>query len=960
MRESHFSRLSRAAALLGTLILGVACSGDSKSPTEVNPGPPPPPQPTAMVIVAGDGQSAVTSTAVAIGPSVKVTDSKGNAISGVQVTFSVTQGGGSVTGATQTTGSNGTATVGSWTLGPQAGLQKLSATAASLTPVTFSATATSPEPEPEPQVITQNIDASGGSVVVNWPDSPLKGATLSLDPGALGSNSSITLSAAPLTGLNLPAGVTALTPGLGISGASGELGASAALTLPVPAGNDGKLLMLAMADPVSGNVTILPSINQTANSLTALLPTLDARSALASRFAPSRVFGLFAPVPGNPASDEAELPSSLTFMVALNPELLDRDFDTGFRPGVDDWDFPRMAIADLPFLKSPANADQSFAAADDGLTATALWYYVNRRRGGGPQLNGSTQLLAGEPLSSRAGIRWAALAEKNVPPINQTGSLLIKDWGEWVASNGNHFLWLQFQGIKALMLTTLEQPVPVILLDTDNPDDFQNKPYPMAIAYRTVGNTLYLAWPGSPGTPVQVQFSESGMTPFTLSNPNGSTVTVRAIGGVHYLNVASSPRLASQWSQVSAGTIGRAEGWPEATLHWEKAQLDTSRVYLADELRMWWQCAGCADKVSNPPQLPATASHVQRFQSIRVPSEPGKQLSALFSSAELSANDMFQNDEKQVRQGFVLWHPVADEGAQGSAVGWLDWQTVVFRKLELTPSESELKISSDTTITLTVTPSETPPAGTSYRWLLRTDEGADSVETTTPSHTRDLEDDTSGWLIFSALEGPEKRVIARDSIKVSAEPKIAAWRILTLNDAGSLLDDIDPVGNEASLLVRLVQSPTSGLIQVMEEGDQSTLVLRVKRNGSWSESDCCTLTPINTSTERSMPLGYRPPVNYSMGPFFSAWNSSYWSETSDKLDAGTVTGQYIMGLTSYKVKDAGNQTGPAGAIRIQATRNGTSMTGAMSVFIWWVDDNTGELSGGADSYNLPFTAVRMR
>lgn len=491
VRDSQFPRSSRAAALLGTLMLGVACSGDSKSPTETIPVPPPTPIPASIVIVAGDGQSAVTGTAVAIGPSVKVTDTKGNAMSGVQVTFSATQGGGSVTGATQTTGSNGTATVGSWILGAQPGVQKLTASAASLTPVTFSATATSPEPEPDPEVTTKNIDASGGSVVVNWPDSPLNGAKLSLDPGALGANVPVTLSAAPLTGINLPTGVTALTPGLGISGANGELGASAALTLPIPAGNGGKLLMLAMADPLSGNVTMLPSINQTANSLTALLPTLDARSTLASRFAPARVFGLFAPVPGNTAADQAEPPRSLLFMVTLNEELLNRDFDTGFRPGVDDWDFPRMAIADLPFLKSPANADQPFAAADDGLTATALWYYVNRRQGGGPQLNASTQLLAGQPLSSRAGIRWAALAEREVPAFNQTGSLLIKEWLEWVGKDRGHFLWLQFQGIKALMLTTLQRPVPVVLFDSDNHEIFEDSSYPLAIAYRTVGNKLY-------------------------------------------------------------------------------------------------------------------------------------------------------------------------------------------------------------------------------------------------------------------------------------------------------------------------------------------------------------------------------------------------------------------------------------------------------------------------------------
>jgi hypothetical protein len=63
-------------------------------------------------------------------------------VPGIQVTFNVTSGGGSFTGGTQTTNSNGIATVGSWTLGGAAGPNTMTATAAGLngSPVTFNAT----------------------------------------------------------------------------------------------------------------------------------------------------------------------------------------------------------------------------------------------------------------------------------------------------------------------------------------------------------------------------------------------------------------------------------------------------------------------------------------------------------------------------------------------------------------------------------------------------------------------------------------------------------------------------------------------------------------------------------------------------------------------------------------------------------------------------------------------------
>ncbi len=81
---------------------------------------------------AGNSQFAVVGTAVAIRPRVVVADAFNNPIAGIPVTFAVAQGGGTVTGGTQVTDAAGTATLGSWTLGPGAGSNILSVTAGSL------------------------------------------------------------------------------------------------------------------------------------------------------------------------------------------------------------------------------------------------------------------------------------------------------------------------------------------------------------------------------------------------------------------------------------------------------------------------------------------------------------------------------------------------------------------------------------------------------------------------------------------------------------------------------------------------------------------------------------------------------------------------------------------------------------------------------------------------------------
>jgi hypothetical protein len=99
-----------------------------------------------VAVNGGNNQSAWAGTAVGTAPSVVVQDQFGNPVAGVAVTFAVTGGGGSLTGANQTTGTNGVASVGSWTLGTTAGTNTLTATSAGLSgsPATFTATGTTP------------------------------------------------------------------------------------------------------------------------------------------------------------------------------------------------------------------------------------------------------------------------------------------------------------------------------------------------------------------------------------------------------------------------------------------------------------------------------------------------------------------------------------------------------------------------------------------------------------------------------------------------------------------------------------------------------------------------------------------------------------------------------------------------------------------------------------------------
>jgi plastocyanin len=95
---------------------------------------------TTLTPVDGDNQTATVAQAVAIRPSVRVTDGFGDPVANVGITFSAASGA-TVTGAEQTTDASGVATVGAWTLGNTAGAYTLLATSPGLEGVAFAAEA---------------------------------------------------------------------------------------------------------------------------------------------------------------------------------------------------------------------------------------------------------------------------------------------------------------------------------------------------------------------------------------------------------------------------------------------------------------------------------------------------------------------------------------------------------------------------------------------------------------------------------------------------------------------------------------------------------------------------------------------------------------------------------------------------------------------------------------------------
>ncbi len=141
--------------------------------------------PAAITAVEGMGQSVTVNTAVATRPGARVTDTDGNVMNGVSVTFNVSGGGGSVSGGTAVTGTDGIARVGSWTLGTTVGTNTLTAAVAGVTPATFSAAGTPGAPATIATSAGTSQVAVAGAAVVVAPQVVVRDQFANVVPGAI-------------------------------------------------------------------------------------------------------------------------------------------------------------------------------------------------------------------------------------------------------------------------------------------------------------------------------------------------------------------------------------------------------------------------------------------------------------------------------------------------------------------------------------------------------------------------------------------------------------------------------------------------------------------------------------------------------------------------------------------------------------------------------------------------------
>lgn len=882
------------------LLFLAACGGDSGT------NPPPTPVPGSISISAGNGQSAASGAAVSVAPAVIVRDAQGAVMAGVKVQFTVTAGGGAVAGSAPLTDASGIARVTSWTLGPS-GDQRLSAQVGSLTPVVFQATLL-----PGNNAIEVTVPV-GGTYEITTPDHPYRGLKLTARPGALTNagrwQMEAVTNAPPLT---LPPGFTAAGPRLRVTTEQDRANGLLLIDVPVdiPAG---RTVVIALRDPLRGVMEVLPTISRTATSVR--VATTHLRSDL-----------LVGPGGAGSSLSARIGTQSIAELIPIQMLLPLPDVAPTMNPGADRW----------PVL------DYGSALEPDGHgIAIPMLTALNR-------LTSSVQLaLAVRPLEQ--------------PGFYAEGAPLAA-----IVKLSKDLAYLDEGVIEDLeqQLALVDKPQrDQFLMEATTANLALQGPVLVAVAKRTSRKRVYAA-----------AYATSG---------SGTSVTYITPG-----QLAATSHLFSEASGFAARTVPTTADGPTVTstgvvpLNSTVIPYERAHLILANLQRMatasFEERADISESMSIEAGLPATELEqeteagkgwyrVQRKQlvlrskvgTIRLTTPAdlvvhnyttGSQDIASPSGSLNAAAPFFQNlPQSPPRQVTVSRQQMMLQGLRQMSAATYSMMRGDF---EVTPDE--LEMPEDRKVELTPKVPMPPTEGFRIRWQWGDQTTTETTNAGVASHTYEQ---PGNYQVIASLLSTTNVLLGADTVEVGSGP-MPYWRLVTAVDADELLDDeeIEGGGQEYQMLKRMVTVPGAAMISIEDGPGGKGLYLRVRKSGTWPDG---IPGPYNSGNEWRMVLGPDTPQNYPLGPYFSAWRDGSWSQSTTTLTSGTVLGQNILGMTSYNVPSAGTQTGPAGGVRFNANRNGTTMSGVLEIWIWFVDYDDNEVGPG-EQYPFLFTAVRMQ
>ena len=725
-----------ASVLLATV---VACGGGSET---TSPPVIPPAAAVTLSVLSGDGQEALPGAALVTNPVVVAKTAAGVPVAGVAITFAIDSGGGAITTATATTGAEGTASPGKWTLGASEGANVLTASATGATPIRLRSLASFPVTA---LISNATVPRRGAVLTVNIPGDPLNGLKLTIPDTALGAGAQISIGSKASKVTTLPAGFSQVGPTIVISNSVAMSSLPMVLTIPVSVQSPDTALAAFYHDPLNDTYEVLPVAARTATTLTVYARHFTAdrlmrrqgatRIARKASGADARVTAGYSPAQIIVASVPAATLNVLT--------------STRFTPGVDDWEFENLGT--LP-------EDGGICA---GMSISAMYYFYAHSALG--PLFKRFNPVGRNNNTNTVGLRLSTVAQRD---LNWTSAVT---WFNIVAS-------LQF--VTAIPEARLHyQTLVMAMRVTHLPQflDIRGDGFGHAVvAFASNNGAVSFADPNSPGLTRTMTFTGNAFTPFPFSATKGAadgTVTsVRTIGASAMLDAAA---MDAEWAQVADSTIGNSmftqvipESYDRLTDTWSAVDT-TKNLYTSDPfLRLRTVCPNrrcpVVDRRNDNDYI-----HTRLINATGTLTRDGLP-GADGAEFELSEGT---NKVGVIQLGGIDITNFSD--------AWTNfrWLNVLYGKVSILPASPVSK--PDSTINFTVLAGVLQPIVTKYTWDFG--DGTAAITTTTPA-TAHAFARAANFKVLVKLYDAANRLVGKDSTAASISTvsgPYSVWKLTT-------------------------------------------------------------------------------------------------------------------------------------------------------------------------------------
>jgi hypothetical protein len=236
------------------------------------------------------------------------------------------------------------------------------------------------------------VGPAGGTI--NITNGPISGLQLEVAPNAFAESKTVTVSSAPVTGHSLGADFNPISPMIRVDYGGGYAAEPMLVRAPVrvPAGH---FAMGFYYDEDTGEVEGIPVAGIT-----------DSAIVLVTRHFSGTHLGEASKGGGPPEETFADF-----IIASIRADKLREVYESGFRPGVDDWEFPNLGSYISP------------GGHCAGQSLTAIWYYSARKlRAADPPLYDRFSTFSGLWQDNRDGYRFASVVQADYDDVR------IWDW----------------------------------------------------------------------------------------------------------------------------------------------------------------------------------------------------------------------------------------------------------------------------------------------------------------------------------------------------------------------------------------------------------------------------------------------------------------------------------------------------------------------------------------------------